>query len=103
MNNMSVVYATFENLDEARRVGEDLVARRAAVCVNIIPRMISIYRWQNEFHNSEEVILLAKTKKDLARNAIDEIKRLHSEDTPAIFELTVGQVERNFAEFVERL
>ena len=100
---ISVIYATFENLDEARRVGEDLVARRAAACVNIIPRMISIYRWRDSFHNSEEVILLAKTKKNLAKNTIDEIKRLHSADTPAIFELTVGQVERNFAEFVGRL
>lgn len=103
MSNMSVIYATFENLAEARRVGEDLVARRAAACVNIIPHMISIYRWQNEFHNSEEVILLAKTKKDLVRDTIAEIKRLHSSDTPAIFELTVGEVERKFGEFVSQL
>lgn len=103
MSNMSVIYATFENLAEARRVGEDLVAREAAACVNIIPNVISIYKWQKEFHNSEEVVLLAKTRRDLVQNTIDEIKRLHSADTPAIFELSVGQVERNFAAFIERL
>ena len=103
MAQMGLVYATFENLEEAQRVGEDLVTLKIAACVNIIPHMISIYRWQNEFHKGQEIILLAKTKKEFVQKTIDEIKRLHSAETPAIFEINVGQVENNFSQFVERL
>ena len=102
LDHMSVVYTTFETEADARRVGEDLVQSRVAACVNILPQMVSIYRWQNEFHNSHEVVLLAKTTKGKVAKAMDEIRRLHTAETPAIFELPCGMVDNDFLEFVNR-
>lgn len=99
---MSLVYATFESLDEAKRVGEDLVQGHFAGCVNILPQMVSIYQWQNEFHNSAEVVLLAKTSKNKVLDVIAEIKRLHSEQTPAIFEIPVGSVDGDYSRFISQ-
>lgn len=41
-----LVYTTFAHLDDAKRVGDGLVAARLAACVNIFPGMISIYEWK---------------------------------------------------------
>ena len=89
MPEMSLIYSTFENLDDARAVGEDLVQRRFAACVNIIPGMISIYEWNNEFHNAEEVFLLIKTTGDKVGECMAEVRHLHPAETPAILELPV--------------
>ena len=102
MDRMSVIYTTFETEADARRVGEDLVQSRVAACVNILPQMISIYRWENEFHNSHEVVLLAKTTSGKVAQAMQEIRRLHTADTPAIFEIPTGQVDNDFLQFVNR-
>lgn len=100
LDRMTTVYTTFETEDEARRIGEDLVARNLAACVNIFPHMISIYRWQNEFHNGPEVAMLAKTTTEKVAQVQKEIRRLHSAETPAIFELPVGMVDNDFLEFI---
>ncbi len=99
---ISVIYATFESLTEAKRVGEDLVQRHFAGCVNILPQMISIYQWQNEFHNSAEVVLLAKTSKNRVGDVMAEIKRLHNEQTPAIFEIPAGAVDSDYSRFISQ-
>ena len=100
LDRMTTIYTTFDTETEARRIGEDLVARNLAACVNIFPRMISIYRWQNEFHNGDEVAMLVKTTKEKMAEAMQEIKSLHTADTPAIFELPVGMVDNDYLEFV---
>ena len=49
----ALVYATFPTIEEAERIGGQLVARRLAACVNIIPGMISIYVWQGVKHREQ--------------------------------------------------
>ena len=100
LDRMTTVYSTFDTEEEARRIGEDLVANNLAACVNIFPQMISIYRWQNEFHNGSEVAMIAKTTKENVADVMKEIRRLHTADTPSIFELPVGMTDNDFLEFV---
>src|SRR6478672_772290 len=60
---MSVVsvYAVFADTDEAERIGRSVIAERLAACINIIPGVRSIYRWEDAIETSEEAAAIFKT------------------------------------------
>ena len=59
MERAVVVYTTFPGLVEAERVGKELVERRLAACANILPGMVSHYRWEGKVERAEEVVMAA--------------------------------------------
>lgn len=78
------VYMTAGSTEEARTIGDALVAERLAACVNMIDGMTSIYRWQGEIHHDAEIVLIAKTRQDRVAALTDRVKQLHSYDCPCI-------------------
>lgn len=83
-NDCCMIYATFPSRVEADRIGRAVVDKRLAACVNILPGMTSIYRWQGKIETGDEVVMILKTKTSRADPLVAEIKRLHPYDVPAI-------------------
>src|SRR6185295_5061581 len=84
MERAVFVYTTWPTSAEAEAAGRALVERRLAACVNILPGMISHYRWQGKIERAEEAVMIVKTRASLASAVSDAVKDLHSYDTPAI-------------------
>jgi periplasmic divalent cation tolerance protein len=63
---------------EARKIAEMLIERRLAACVNIIPRIQSVYRWQGKVENAEEFLLIAKTSQGKEQEVHAAIREMHS-------------------------
>ena len=82
-----LVYTTFAHLDDAKRVGDALVAARLAACVNIVPGMVSIYEWKGMPEVADEVAMIIKTRASLTEAVLAETKRLHPYDVPALLVL----------------
>ena len=80
----SLIYVTTANTDEAVRIGERLVKERVAASVNILNEVRSIYRWENEIHNKNETLLIAKTSTLRVGKLIDRICSLHTYQCPCI-------------------
>lgn len=85
-----LIYTTFPNLEEAKRVGGVLVAEGLAACVNAFPGMISIYQWEGARQEDEEVAMIIKTRAGLADQVMAKTQELHSYDTPALLVLPSG-------------
>jgi periplasmic divalent cation tolerance protein len=83
MSAIVSVYATFANAGEAARIGRTLVEERLAACVNILGTCRSIYRWQGEIEEAEEVAALFKTGGEQAELLMRRLAELHSYDVPA--------------------
>ena len=66
-----------------------LVDERLAACVNIIPSVESLYRWQGHVHHDQEVLLVAKTAAVALQRLAKRVKQLHSYDTPEIIALPI--------------
>lgn len=96
MERAVVVYTTFPGLVEAERVGKELVERRLAACANILPGMVSHYRWEGKVERAEEVVMLIKTRASLAGDVSAAIRELHSYDVPAIVVIPLESVEGNY-------
>jgi periplasmic divalent cation tolerance protein len=82
-----LVYTTFARLEDAKRVGEALVAARLAACVNIFPGMISIFEWKGAREEANEIAMLIKTRRLLVEAVLKETKRLHPYELPALLVL----------------
>lgn len=95
MSNARIVLTTTGSQEEARKIARALVERRLAACVNIVPQIESIYRWEGKVETSTECLLLIKTQADLFERVCDAVKKLHSYDLPecVMLELAAGSKE----------
>jgi periplasmic divalent cation tolerance protein len=96
MERAVVIYTTFPGLVEAERIGRTLVERRLAACANILPGMVSHYRWKGQVERAEEVVMLVKTRASLAEEVSTEIRKLHSYEVPAVVVISLESVERHY-------
>lgn len=88
-NEVALVYATFPDMETAKRVGRALVQDRVAACINIIPQMVSVYRWQDEIETADEVVMIIKTHGNRAEQVIEQARYHHPYDTPALLVMPV--------------
>jgi periplasmic divalent cation tolerance protein len=82
MTDKILVLTTASSKDEARKIARALVERLLAACVNIVPQVGSIYRWEAEVEEAEEWLLIVKTTRTAFERVRDAIKELHSYDVP---------------------
>jgi periplasmic divalent cation tolerance protein len=97
---ISVVITSVGTEQQAVEISEELVARRLAACVNIVPCLRSIYRWKGKICTDSEYLLIVKTRRALFGAVSDAIREIHSYELPEILEFPVGTAERNFHSWV---
>lgn len=93
MSDCVLVYITAPNVDQAGSLGRMLLERRLAACVNIIPGVRSLYWWQGEITEDQEVVLIAKTLAERVGDLESAVKQAHSYQVPAILVLRVERGE----------
>ena len=79
-----VIYATFPSLAVGEAIGGQLVEAGLAACVNLLPGLRSIYRWQGAVHRDDEVAGLVKTQALLTERVIAWVRVAHPYANPAI-------------------
>src|SRR3954464_15056843 len=84
-----VVFMTAANGKEAARLADMLVGAHLAACVQILPEMESVYRWQGKIERQSEILLLAKTTRVKFEELEREVRALHSYETPEIIAVPV--------------
>jgi periplasmic divalent cation tolerance protein len=84
-----VVLITASNEEEAVKIAKELVAGRLAACVNIVRGLRSLYRWQGRIEDENEVLMVAKTRRELFEGLQQKVKELHSYSVPEIIALPV--------------
>jgi periplasmic divalent cation tolerance protein len=82
MSEPMLVLVTAGSQEEAEAIGAALVAERLAACVNIVPGITSIYRWQGEVHRDGEWLLVVKSRRDVLDELVQRVRELHSYDLP---------------------
>jgi periplasmic divalent cation tolerance protein len=95
MTNARIILTTAGSKEEASKIAHALVERRLAACVNIVPQIKSVYRWQGKVETAHEWLLLIKTQAELFERIRDAVKELHSYELPecVMLEVTAGSQE----------
>ena len=101
MTQYCLVYITAKDEEEASSIGQALVSEKLAACVNLHP-IKSIFRWQGEINQEDEVALLAKTRAELANEVISRVKELHSYEVPCAIVLPLEKGNPDFLEWISQ-
>lgn len=80
---LGIVYITAGDMKNASEIARELVSRRLAACVNMFP-ISSIYRWNEQIEEQNEIAMLVKTDSSRLDEIIEVVKSLHTYDLPAI-------------------
>ncbi len=95
-----VVVTTVGTEEQAYLIAREIVARRQAACVNIVPGIRSIYRWKGKICKDGELLLIVKTLESELEGIKDTIRELHSYELPEILSFNVSHGERRFLEWI---
>ena len=90
-----VALSTVGSAEDADRLARALVERRLAACVNVVPGVVSHYRWKGELQRDEERLLVIKTRAERIDALRDALRELHPYELPELvaFEISAGSPE----------
>ena len=95
-----VILNTCPDKDTGEKIARALVDAKLAACVNIIPGVISTYRWKGEICRDEEALLLIKTRTADFKEVENMIKKLHPYDVPEIIALPITKGSKEYLEWL---
>ena len=101
MTDAIVVFMTAGSADEARRIADHLVKAQLAACVQVLPKIESVYRWKGEVQHEEEVLMLAKTTAVQFEELERTVRSIHSYDTPEIVAVPVTGVSAPYRAWLD--
>ena len=90
MADFQIVLSTCGDRQTAERIAHRLVEQHLAACVNILPGVQSVYRWQGAVESAAEVLMLIKTKAALIQEVQSTIASLHSYEVPEFLVLPIS-------------
>lgn len=96
-----VVVTTVESEEQADRIARELLRRRQAACVNVVPGLRSLYRWQGKVCRDAELLLLIKTLDQEFDGVAATLRELHSYELPEILAIPVGRGEPRFLDWIK--
>tara|TARA_A100001011_G_scaffold202356_1_gene210726 strand:+ start:67 stop:426 length:360 start_codon:yes stop_codon:yes gene_type:complete len=97
---LSWVYMTCGSLDEARKLGQVILEKNLAACVNILDGMRSLYRWEGTVQEDQEILLIAKTRHKLMDELTETVLANHSYECPCIIELPIDGGNQEFLQWI---
>lgn len=96
----TVTLVTCATPREARRIARALVTGRLAACVNIVPGVTSIYRWEGKIERGREVLLVIKSRAALSRRLVARVRALHSYKVPEVVTLPIASGDPDYLRWV---
>ncbi len=89
MKNKVIALTTCATYSDATRIARKLVEVKLAACVNIVPNITSIYRWQGAIEESSEWLLIIKTSDSLVGKLKEELPKMHPYEVPELVVLAI--------------
>ena len=95
-----VLFITTGSAEEAQQISGMLLEQRKAVCVNIVPRVNSLFWWKDKLDSAQESLLIVKTKASLLNEIIKLVREIHSYDIPEIIALPIVGGNQDYLEWI---
>ena len=87
--DFAIILTTVSAVEEGQSIAKILVEKQLAACINIIPKISSVYRWEGKVHSESEILLLIKTTKGLEAAVYKEVQAVHPYTTPELITLPI--------------
>lgn len=97
-----VVLVTASSDEEAHKIANELLSRRKAACVNIVPGVNSLFWWEGKIESANETLLVIKTGAALLDDVIVMVRRLHSYTVPEVIALPILGGNRDYLDWINK-
>ena len=101
MSEPLVVLMTAGSQEEAEKIAKALVGELFAACVNVIPGVTSVYRWEGAVQSDQEWLLIAKSRRDVLDELVQRVQALHSYDVPEIIALPITGGSETYLRWID--
>jgi periplasmic divalent cation tolerance protein len=102
MTDFLWVYSTHKNKSEALQMAKTLSKEKLIACANIIDQVTSVYEWNGEICEENEVIIIMKTSKSHFENLKKRIEEIHSYDCPCIIALPIKDGNQDYLSWLNQ-
>jgi periplasmic divalent cation tolerance protein len=102
MTDKIVVLTTCDSLELASNLARNLVEHHYAACVNIVPGVRSIYRWEGKVEDATEWLLVIKSRRDLFPALRAAVEKLHTYEVPELIALPVVEGSEPYLAWLDR-
>ena len=96
----TVLFITTANTEEAQRISSMLLNQKKAACVNIVPKVSSLFWWQGKLDSAQESLLIVKTKTSLLNEIVALVREIHSYDIPEIIALPIVGGNQDYLDWI---
>src|ERR1700721_717600 len=100
MTDKRIVLSTAGSEEQARKIARHLVENQLAACVNIVPRIESVYRWEGKVESNHEWLLGIKTTVERFPAVRDAIRELHSYELPECIAISIEDGSSGYLEWI---
>lgn len=97
-----VILITCKEASEAERISEALIQQHLIACGNILPEVNSIFQWKGNVEHEAEVLLIAKSHRSVFHEIIEQVRKLHSYETPEIIALPIVEGSKEYLDWVAK-
>jgi periplasmic divalent cation tolerance protein len=98
---MILIYVPCKDENEARSISKALLEKKLIACTNFFP-IKSMYSWKGKVEEDNETVMIIKTKEENFQKVKEEIKKLHSYDTPAIIKLST-ECNAEYSDYMDKV
>ncbi len=91
MGSHILCLVTIDNQDKGLEISRRLVEKRLVACVNIVPKITSVYLWKDEICEDTELLLIMKTTLELYPKLQDTVKELHPYEVPEVIAFSIDK------------
>lgn len=95
-----IVLSTAGSEEEGARIARSLLERKLCACVNLVPKIRSLYRWEGAVQDDAEVLLIMKTTLDKLGALSDHLAQIHSYDVPEVLAIAVDKGSASYLEWL---
>lgn len=95
------VFVTASSKKEAAGIARKLIENKAAACVNIIDKAVSLFWWKGKIDCSKEALLIIKSKKEKLPRIIKIVKSAHSYQVPEIIAFPIIGGDKNYLKWID--
>ncbi len=95
-----IILSTVDNQTKAEEIATSLVSERLASCVNILPQILSIYRWKGQIEKEPETLLIIKTRGDRVDEVISRVAEIHPYEVPEVISLPIEKGHQPYLDWI---
>lgn len=97
----SIAYVTTSDMNAAKELARGLIATELAACVNIVPGITSIYHWDGQLQEDNEVLMIIKTQTLQVAELCEYVRKNHSYEVAEVIAVPIAQGNPPYMDFLK--